>query len=254
VRPVFRYLESVVHHRAALALCLLALSVSLSAPALFADEDCARVDHEGEWESRHGRAPSAENEDELRALFERPTAIEAVAERTDEAGARIETRTETHAVYPVDAAALMETLTDDETLVGFMPNLGEHEILCEFPDNVERQRQRTDFGLRVFRLGTEYIIDVQYLRDSPDTHASRWVLVDSVDGRMAYIYGSWYFESVTLDGAEATYVRHYARTGLTTRVPGVRLFVDRRLEREITNLFTVLYEEAARRFGRTALR
>lgn len=252
-----RYLVRVRHHRRASAglAALIVLTASLLAPAaLSAWDDCARRDHSGEWEYRHRRAESAQTNEQLRSLFENPTVIEAAATQTDERGASIDTLTQTHAVYPVDAASMMRTLRSNEILTSFMPNLGDHEVVCRLSEHVERQRQRTDFGLLMFTLGTEYVIDVEYVDLGPDVYSSRWVLVDSLDGRMSYLYGSWYFESITLDGAPATYVRHYARTGLTTRVPGVRGFIDRRLGGEITHLFKVFYEEAARRFGRTVLR
>ncbi|MFW5743892.1 MAG: hypothetical protein ACOC2D_11515 [Spirochaetota bacterium] len=222
--------------------------------SLVAWEDCSPVDHAGEWEYRHERCDSARTEDELRELFENPTVIEAGATRTAEDSARIETLSETHAVFPVDAASMMQTLRSNDILTSFMPNLGDHEVVCRLSDNVERQRQRTEFGLLIFSLGTEYVIDVEYVDRGPEVYSSRWVLVESLDGRMSYLYGSWYFESIVLDGDPATYVRHYARTGLTTRAPGVRAFIERRLEGEITDLFTAFYEEASARFGRTVLR
>jgi hypothetical protein len=226
----------------------------LGSGSLAAWEDCSPLDHSGEWEYRHERADSARTEDDLRELFENPTVIEARATRTAENDARIETLTETHAVFPVDAASMMRTLRSNDILTSFMPNLGDHEVVCRVSEDVERQRQRTDFGLLIFSLGTEYVIDVEYVDRGPEVYSSRWVLVESLDGRMSYLYGSWYFESIVLDGEPATYVRHYARTGLTTRVPGVRAFIERRLEGEVTHLFTAFYEEAADRFGRTVLR
>ncbi|MFW5743440.1 MAG: hypothetical protein ACOC2D_09190 [Spirochaetota bacterium] len=244
------------HHRlaaASLAVLIVLAGSLVATPALGAWDDCEPIDHSGEWEYRHERAESARTEAQLRALFENPTVIEAAAVPTDERGASIDTLTQTHAVFPVDTASMMRTLRSNDILTSFMPNLGDHEVVCRLSDHVERQRQRTDFGRLIFKLGTEYVIDVEYVDVGPDVHSSRWALVESLDGRMSYLYGSWYFESITLDGTPATYVRHYARTGLTTRVPGVRAFIDRRLEGQVTNLFTVFYQEAARRFGRTVL-
>lgn len=226
----------------------------LAAPSLAAWDDCSPVDHSGEWEYRHERADSARSEEQLRALVENPTVIEAAATPANEEGARVDTLTQTHAVYPVDPTSMMKTLRSNDALTSFMPNLRDHEVVCRLSERMERQRQQTDFGLLVFSLGAEYVIDVEYVDLGPDVYSSRWALVESLDGRMSYLYGSWYFESISLDGAPATYVRHYARTGLTTRVPGARGFIDRRLEGEVTHLFSVFYDEAARRFGRTVLR
>ena len=194
----------------------------------------------------------ARTESDLRELFENPTVIDSSAIRTDEDGASVETLTETHAVFPVAAADMMATLTANATLTDFMPNLTEHEVVCRPAESVSRQRQRTDFGVLFFSLGAEYVIDVEFTFDGPDRYGTHWVLVESLDGRMAYIYGSWYFETATLDGQEVTYVRHYVRSGLTTRVPGVRAFVAPRLKSEITTLFNKFYDEAVRQHGRIA--
>lgn len=254
--PISQYLVAVRSMRIRLIAVCLTVAASLVLPfaRAYAWDRCVFIDHAAAWEDRHGRAPSATTQDELRALFENPTVIESAAVATDEAGASIETRTETHAVYPVSTTAMTTMLTTEEILESFMPNLGDHEVVCQLTDSIQRQRQSTDFGVLIFTLATEYVIDVETVAHDEQTFASRWVLVDSLDERMAYIYGSWYFEAVTLDGRPATYVRHYGRTGLTTRVPGVRHFIDRRLENEITNLFTVFYEATAERYGRTALR
>jgi hypothetical protein len=133
-----------------------------------------------------------------------------------------------------------------------MPSLADHEVLCNHGPDASRQRQRTDFGVLIFSLGTEYIIDVEHVLTGPDAYASHWALVESVDGRLGYLYGSWYFERVQVDGQVMTYVHHFVRTGLTTRVPGVRAFVRARLEPQIVGVFSELYEEAAERYGRTA--
>lgn len=228
---------------------LFVLSVSAAAW-----EECEPIDHSDAWEQRYGRGPDAVTTAQLRGLFESPRIVDSHAIHTDEEGASVETMTETHAVYPILPADLMATITSNERLTEFMPRLGEHSIVCHPADGLSRQRQRTEFGLLLFDLGTEYVIDVNYPSSGPDVFSSRWVLVDSLDDRMAYIYGSWYIERVELDGVPMSYVRHYVRTGLTTRVPGVRLFVERRIESEILNLFASLYEEATVQFGKVATR
>lgn len=215
-------------------------------------DDCVPTHTRSEFEHRFGRSPLARTAEALRALVGRPTVIESGATRTDEDGASLQTMTETHAVYPVRARSLMATLNDPDALLRFVPNLGDHEIVCVPDSSMSRQRQRVDFNVLLFELGTEYVIDVRYVDQGPDVYSSNWVLVDSPDGRMAFIYGSWYFEDIEVDGRPMAYVRHYARTGLTSRVPGLRLFVAGRLEDEITGLFEALYTETARVHGRTA--
>lgn len=213
--------------------------------------DCAPIDHSDEYEYRYGRADDARTDAQLRELYEKPTVRESSATRTNELGARIDTMTETHVVFATAVDHLIATLMGDERLTSFMPNLSEHELVCKPVENTYRQRQVTDFGVLMFKLGTEYVIDVQVLEDGPGDFASRWVLVESLDDRIAYVYGSWYFESLELDGRTVTYARHYVRSGLTTRVPGVRVFIARRLDKEIRNLFSAFYDETVRRFGRT---
>ena len=191
------------------------------------------------------------DEDALRALLESPIVFVSAASSTREAGARVDTLTETHAVYPVHPSSMMGTLKDDAQLTGFMPNLADHEIVCTLEEGSSRQRQRTDFGVLIFSLGAEYLIDVEHVQTGPDVFASRWALVDSLDGRLGYLYGSWFFELIELDGVPMTYVRHYVRTGLTTRVPGVRAFVGSRLAPQMEGVFNALYEESVRRFRRS---
>ncbi|MFW5683984.1 MAG: hypothetical protein ACOC1I_03960 [Spirochaetota bacterium] len=228
--------------------------------ALFARADdnewwrtCAVPDYTGEYEYRHERATDARTQDDLRALYENPTVIRAYTESASEGGAAIETLTETHAVFPIRAESILATLQDDDTLTTFVPNLGDHEVVCRFADNHFRQRQRTDFGFLFLRFSSEYVIDVEYVDYGPGEYGSRWVLVESIDGQIAYNYGSWYFEEIMLDGRRATYVRHYARTGLTSGFPGAQLVVGGRLEGEMRNLFRVFYEETVRRYGRVTL-
>jgi hypothetical protein len=215
---------------------------------------CIRLDHSDEFEYRHTRAPSARTEAQLRVLYENPTVIRSHAKPTNEKGATLETLTETHAVYPIAPEDILETLQDDDALTSFVPNLGDHEVVCKFSENYFRQRQRTDVHVLFFRLSSEYVIDVEYSSPKPRTYASRWVMVESLDNQIAYIYGSWFFQAVELDGRTVTYVRHYARSGLTTAVPGARLVIGGRIENEITNLLTAFYRETVRRNRGVAVR
>ncbi len=226
---------------------LLALLLPLPVTVAQAAEPCAPSTAGLRFESRHARLPSATSADALRSLVESPVVFARSATFTNEDGARIQTLTEAHAVYPINPAHMMAGLQDAARLTGFMPNLAEHEVVCSLDGVSSRQRQRTDFGVLVFSLGAEYLIDVLHVETGPETFASQWALVDSVDGRLGFLYGSWFFESVDVDGTPMTYVRHYVRTGLTTRVPGVRGFVNGRLESQIVGVFEALYAEAIRR-------
>lgn len=219
---------------------------------VFGEQPCEPVASPAEFEDRFGRAPSARTAEDLVALMENPTLLHAAAEHTDGPNdATINIMTETHVVYPVRASDLARVFAEDAPLIDYMPNLAEHEIICRPAGNVTRTRQRVDFGPIIFSLGTEYIIDVQHLAKGPDVYANRWMLVESLDGRLAYNYGSWYYESVEVAGIPATYVHHYARGGLTTRVPGVRFFANRRAGGSVIEVLEAAYAEAVRRFGRT---
>lgn len=217
-----------------------------------AEESCVPVATAADFEDRFGRAPSARSSEDLAGLLENPTLLHAGAEHTDGPnGATIDIMTETHVVYPVRVSDLARVFAEDAPLPEYMPNLAEHEIICRPAADISRTRQRIDFGPMIFSLGTEYIIDVQHLAGGPEVYANRWILVDSLDGRLAYNYGSWYYEAVEIDGQPATYVHHYARTGLTTRVPGVRFFADRRAGGGVIEVLEAAFSEATRRFGRT---
>jgi hypothetical protein len=213
---------------------------------------CAPPAGNADFESRFGRAPSARRPAQLAALLENPSFMHAGATRADGTnGATVDVMTESHVVFPVRVADLIQVFSEDAPMTEYMPNLAVHEVVCRPAPNVSRHRQRVDFGPIIFSLGTEYVIDVHYLVTGPEVFASRWTLVDSVDGRLAYNLGSWYFESVQIDGHDATYVRHYARTGLTTRVPGVRFFANRRAAGGVEDVLDAAYNEAVRRFGKT---
>jgi hypothetical protein len=214
------------------------------------NEPCRPVDHD--FRDRFGRAPTARTQAQLKALFENPTFLRSGATHTDGPNdATIDILTESHVVYPIRVADVNAAFGEYQDLPSFVPNLLEHVVMCHPSPGISRQRQRTGFKLLVFSLGSDYVIDVEYVHNGPNAYSSRWVMVKSLDGRLAYLYGSWYFEAVRIDGVEATYVHHYGNTGLTTRVPGVRAFVDRRVDDGIRDVLAAVYEETVRRFGRS---
>ncbi len=241
-----RYLQHVQSRK---HLYIFLTTLFLVSAAAGAEDACMPSDRADEYEDRFGRSPLAASVSQLRELYQNPTVIEARVSRTTEDGASIETLTETHVVLPVAAGDFMGILKDEEAMRDAIPNLRDHEIICHLSPTRYRQRQKTEFPVLLFNLGTEYVLDLEFTSLGPDVYSSRWILVESIDGRMAYIYGSWFLEAIELDGQTVTYVRHYARTGLTTRVPGVRGFIQRRVEGEVVSLIDSVYQAAVGRSG-----
>jgi hypothetical protein len=187
---------------------------------------------------------------DLLALLENPTVItaEAVPAGPDVEASTIAT-TEIHVLYPIEASAMVETLNDAESLTSFMPNLAVHETICRIGPNMVKQFQRTEFNVLFLTFGTEYLIDVYYALNGPEEYGSYWGMYESVDDKLAYQYGSWYFKNITIDNRQYTYVRHFSTNGVKTRVPGLRMMIERSAGERVGNVIDALYHEAASRYG-----
>ncbi len=207
-----------------------------------------------EFKYRFGLAPDHTSYPELVALIENPIPfkVEARAAGRDDPAATIIT-TETHAVYPISPDAMLRVLKDYEALPEIIPDLVVDETICEHSSGMVKQRQRTEFRILFFTFGTEYLIDAYYVLNGPEEYGGYWGMYDSVDGKLAYQYGSWYFRRITLNGRAYTYVRHYIYSGVTTRVPGLRLIAQRNARSRVVEMFDALYAESVRRYGTTPL-
>lgn len=207
-----------------------------------------------EFMYRFGVVPGIQDDSDLLALLENPTVltVEAVPARDDDTAATVVT-TETHALYPVDALAIVNVLKDNETLVGILPDLVIHETLCASGSDMRKERQRTEFRVLFFTFGTEYLIDVLYAINGPEEYGSYWGMYESLDGKLAYQYGSWYFRNVSIDGRQYTYVRHFIRTGVNSRVPGLRMIIRSNAGKRVTTMIDAIYREAVRRYGNTPI-
>lgn len=230
-------------------LALLALPGSLSA------EDaapCAPAVPIDSFQYRFGLAGGWMPESELAALIENPTVIHAdafPAGRNDPAATIV--TAETHAVYPIQPDAMARLLKDDDSLASIVPDLKIHETICEYGPDMIKQHQRAEFRVLFFSFGTEYLMDVRHALGGPDEYGSYWGMYESLDGKLAYQYGSWYFRALEIDGRPHTYVRHYIITGLTTRVPGLRLIAQRNAGAHVVQMFDALFQESVRRYGTT---
>ena len=122
-----------------------------------------------EFMYRFGVVPGIQDDSDLLALLENPTVltVEAVPAGDDDTAATVVT-TETHALYPVDALAIVNVLKDTETLVGIIPDLAIHETLCTSGSDMRKEWQRTEFRVLFFTFGTEYLIDVHYAINGPE--------------------------------------------------------------------------------------
>ena len=201
---------------------------------------------------RFGFAGSVQDDSDLLALLENPTVftVEAVPAGDDDPAATVAT-TEAHVLYPIRAEALAETLNDAESLTRFIPDLVIHETLCRNGPHMIKQLQRTEFHVLFFTFGTEYLIDVHYVINGPEEYGSYWGMYESLDGKLAYQYGSWYFRNVVIDGRQYAYVRHFTMNGLNSRIPGLRMIIERQADERIIEMIDAIYREAVRRYGNT---
>jgi hypothetical protein len=205
-----------------------------------------------EFQFRFGFAPGATREEELRDLIEQPVVfrMEAVPAPSGSDAATLIT-TETHAVYPVEPGAMVAVLKDESHLTDIMPDLVVHETICRHSATMIKQRQRTEFRVLFFRFGTEYLIDIHYALESENEYGSYWGMYESLDGRLSHQFGSWYFHAVEIDGQPYPYVRHFITTGVTSRVPGLRMVTERSAPGRVIAMFDAVYRETVRRYGTT---
>ncbi len=240
-----------VRHR---LVALLFVALGTAGAAAPAWTQCAPSIPMNEFVYRFGIAGEVHGDSDLLALLENPTilTVEAVPAGDDNTAATVVT-TETHALYPVDALAIVNALKDAETLVEIIPDLAIHETLCTGGPNMRKELQRTEFRVLFFTFGTEYLIDVHYAINGPDEYGSYWGMYESLDGKLAYQYGSWYFKNVMIDGRQYTYVRHFIRTGVNSRVPGLRMIIRNNAGKRVTAMIDAVYREAVKRYGNTPI-
>jgi len=232
------------------AFLLVAFGATGLTPAVWAQ--CSPSIPADEFVYRFGVADSIGSDSGLLALLETPTVLtaEAVPAGEGDPAATVAT-TETHALYPIAAEAMVETLKDAEALTDFIPDLAIHETICGDGQDLIKQFQRTEFNVLFLTFGTEYLIDVYYAINGPEEFGSYWGMYESLDGKLAYQYGSWYFKNVVIDGRQYTYVRHFTTNGVNTRIPGLRLIIERSAGGRIAEMIDAIYREAVSRYGNT---
>jgi hypothetical protein len=199
---------------------------------------------------RFGLADGIRSDADLLVLLENPMVITSQARATEpgDPAATIAT-TDTHVLYPIEAQSIVATLNDAESLTGFIPDLAIHETLCRNGPDMVKQFQRTEFNVLFFTFGTEYLIDVHFALNGPQEYGTYWGMYESVDGKLAYQYGSWYFKNVVIDGRQYAYVRHFTTSGVNSRIPGLRIIIERSAGDRIIEMLDAIYREAASRYG-----
>lgn len=234
--------------RALLATIVLAVTIT----ALPAQTECLPSIPMQDFEYRFGIVDELESDGDYLQLVENPTVIELGVEQAEPGDeASTVATTELHAIYPTSAAALVEVLKDDAILAEIVPDLAVHMTLCRMDGDSIKQMQRTEFNMLFLTFGTEYLIDVHYAIDRPDEFGSYWGMYDSLDGRLAYQYGSWYFADIEVGGRGYSYVRHFTKNGIVTRLPGLRMAIRRSADERVRETLNAIYREAVRRHGET---
>ena len=201
-------------------------------------------------EYRFGLADTVKDDEDLLTLLDTPTVItvEAVPAPPGDPATTVAT-TETHVLYAIEAAAMTDVLRDAATLSEIIPDLAIHRTLCGSGSDMVKQMQRTEFNVLFFKFGTEYLIDVRYAMNGPEEYGSYWGMYESLDGKLAYQYGSWYFRNVIIEDRNYTYVRHFIINGVKSRIPGLRLIVQRSAGNRISAMLDAIYREAVSRHG-----
>lgn len=209
---------------------------------------CAPSVPESDFIYRFGIHSSIHSDADLLGLLLNPTAIiiDAVPAPAGNPAATIAT-TETHALYPIAAEAMVDVLQDATALPAIIPDLARHETICRNGPNMIKQIQRTEFNFLIFTFGTEYRIDVRYALNGPVEYGSYWGMYESVDGKLASQFGSWYFRNIEIDGSPYTYVRHFTQNGVTSRLPGLRMVIKRNAGSRVAEMIDAIYREALRR-------
>lgn len=228
------------------------VALGMAGVAASAWAQCSPSVPRDEFVYKFGIAPSIRSDSDLLTLLENPTVLiaEAVPAGEGDPAATV-TTTETHVLYPIRAKSMAETLMDAEALTEFIPDLAIHETLCRNGSDMIKQFQRTEFNVLFFTFGTEYLIDLYYALNGPEEYGSYWGMYESLDGKLAYLFGSWYFKDVVIDGRQYAYVRHFITNGVKPRIPGLRMIISRSAGGRITEMLDSIYREAVIRYGNT---
>ena len=217
-----------------------------------ASADCVPSVPIREMEFRHGLVDGFDTEGDLRGLIEMPmfTVSEVRPNRGNDPAALV-VSTDTHVLYPVAPETMFDVLKDLASLPAVVPGLEFAVNLCK--QEFTRQHQRSEVTVLLFTVGTEYVIDLYTPLEGPNEWGTYWGLSESLDGKMAYQFGSWYFRSVVIDDQEYTYVRHYLNNGFTFRVPGINSLVKRNAKDRVLAVLDSVYREAQLRESTAAV-
>lgn len=134
-------------------------------------------------------------------------------------------------------------------MVNYVPNLVYSTILCDAPDGTSRIHQRFELNVLFLSIVSEIVLDVRHFGPTEGRGYTEWLLYEGIDSDLVYSCGSFYAETVDIGGTPHVYVRHYARTGISTGMIGARAIVGASLDGQIKGWLDAISQEMFRQYG-----
>lgn len=154
-------------------------------------------------------APLAEPSRELQPLLLEPEVIELSTVRE---GLRPQSTLaiygDVHGLYPVPRSAFLSVLEDIDAYHEFVPNMAESELVRQISDTEALHRTLLRFRIVFFRADFDTVSRTRTEELGPSSTAVHIFFEESLDGRISYMEGSWFLETVLLGGREHTYARY----------------------------------------------
>jgi hypothetical protein len=186
---------------------------------------------------------------DLEALLEDPTALEnRVYEERIDGENRTAAVADYHVVYPVSFRDLRRVLLDLENQEEVISSVSDSRVECSALDqwpHYYRQRLITEFGFLFF--SAQYDNRIHVFVESTGGRSElrqKFVLAEALDDKMLRSRGSWYLESVRVNGRPATYLRYYYENAFAESPAGLQFALNRFSEGEVRKTLDSLYNEA----------
>ncbi len=184
---------------------------------------------------------------DLAALMGNPTEIESGIESGDDAVA-VASFADVHAVYEVDLEVLRDTIVDFDRYEQFVPHV-ELSDGRRIGDDPLRWMQLIEIAYGVLVFQAEYALDNEFVvvQDEDVRFALVFRMAESHDGRLADSFGSWFLETVDIDGRPATYVRYYSYVAFAEDMPGLRVALQMFGLQDVKAVMNAYVDEARER-------
>lgn len=176
------------------------------------------------YEYKDGIAPFSS----LIELLDNPTVIESQIQPVKKDGKKLlNTLFDTHAVFDIPIYKLINLVLDLENEQNVFPRMVYTEDLnpSDPPWSPHLQKVKIYFKFGGFGQEYNYIFDkIPKLRED-GSFLIKWNLHESIDGKLDFIFGSWYMKEIFYKGYKYTYVRNYIHYGIINYPPYVFLAI-----------------------------